>query len=130
MTKLYLLGVMMLGFISIGTVEVKAQCRVKDMIMGDVQDENMQDESSTKVEPSKKNDQPVYTTNTLSIYYNDAVGKKPLLKAIKKNKCELTKEYEELKRVAIKIPKTKTIEEMMVIFRKIKGVTVVNRDTI
>ena len=52
------------------------------------------------------------------------------IKAIKKNKCELLNDDKRISSVAIKIPTIWNINDAMLAFKQVKGVTVVNRDTI
>lgn len=131
MKQIYVYGLMLLGFISLGSVTVKAQCPIKDAIMGDVPDgSEEQEDTYSWVEKLKHTDQPEYTPNTLIVSYDVKVGKKPLLKAIKKNKCELLNDYKRISSVAIKIPTIWNINDAMLAFKQVKGVTVVNRGTI
>jgi hypothetical protein len=69
-----------------------------------------------------------YSSSRLIIMVDTAVGKKPLLKAIRKYGAELKWDYKIIPGVAILKPARKTIEETMEYFRKVEGVISVERD--
>lgn len=69
-------------------------------------------------------------TRTLIIYYDPEIGDNVLLKAVEDYGAELTYQYKALKGIAMRIPDGKTMENAMVYFRKVKGVTSVHRDQI
>ena len=80
MKQIYVYGLMLFGFISLGSVTVKALCPIKDDIMGDVPDDSEEQEDTYSwIEKLKHNDQSEYTPNTLIVSYDAKVGKKPLL---------------------------------------------------
>jgi len=72
----------------------------------------------------------MYSKYTLIINYDPEIGKKPLLKAVKKYKATLIYDYRIVKAIAIRIPDGKDIHEAIEYFQKVKGVTQVNRDRI
>lgn len=69
-----------------------------------------------------------YSSTRLIIMVDTAVGKKPLLKAIRKYGAELKWDYKIIPGVAILKPARKTIEETMEYFRQVEGVISVERD--
>jgi|GEM_PF-6656106 len=75
-------------------------------------------------------DGEMYSKYTLIINYDPEIGKKPLLKAVKKYKATLIYDYRIVKAIAIRIPDGKDIHEAIEYFQKVKGVTQVNRDRI
>ena len=70
----------------------------------------------------------MYSPSTLIILYDKGIGKKPLLKAMKRIKADLRYEYKMMSGIAIRKPADKTIEETMAYFKKVKGVVSVMRD--
>jgi len=74
--------------------------------------------------------QSEFSPSTLIIYYDTAVGKQPLLKAIEKHKAEILYDYANFNAVAIRIPKDKGLDESIRLFQKVKGVLSVAKDRI
>ena len=70
----------------------------------------------------------MYSPTTLIILYDTEIGKKALLKAVKRYKADLRYEYKMMPGIAIRKPDGKTIEETMAYFKKVKGVVRVMRD--
>ena len=60
--------------------------------------------------------------------YDQEIGKEPLLKAIKDYKAEIIYDYSIIPGMAIKKPDSKTLEEAMQYFKKVKGVVSVEYD--
>ncbi len=71
-----------------------------------------------------------YSPNTLIIMYDEAVGKEPLLEAIETYGAEVKYDYSLIPGMAIRIPDGKDIHDAITFFRKVKGVTSVERDRI
>ena len=66
--------------------------------------------------------------NRLIIYYDKSEGNKALMRAIEKKGCTIMYNYKNFSGVAIKLPKVWDIDKAIVYFKKIKGVTIVNKD--
>jgi uncharacterized membrane protein YsdA (DUF1294 family) len=73
---------------------------------------------------------PEHSPNVFLIMYDAEIGKDPLLKAIKEYGCEIVYDYRMINGMALKKPEGKTLEETMVYFKKVKGVTNVEYDHI
>ena len=71
-----------------------------------------------------------YSPNTLIIMYDEAVGKEPLLEAIETYGAEVKYDYSLIPGMAIRIPDGKDIHDAIAFFRKVRGVTSVERDRI
>jgi uncharacterized membrane protein YsdA (DUF1294 family) len=71
-----------------------------------------------------------FSPTTLIIMYDSDVGKQPLLEAVRKYKAEVIYDYSIIPGMAIRKPEDKTLEEAIVMFRKVKGVTSVEKDRI
>lgn len=71
-----------------------------------------------------------YSPNTLIIMYYEAVGKEPLLEAIETYGAEVKYDYSLIPGMAIRIPDGKDIHDAITFFRKVRGVTSVERDRI
>ena len=68
--------------------------------------------------------------NTLIIMYDPEVGKEPLFAAVKEYGAEIKYDYSIIPGIAIKIPDGKDIHDAIAYFKKVKGVTTVERDHI
>ena len=66
---------------------------------------------------------PEHSPDVFLLMYDAAVGKEPLLKAIKEYKCEIIYDYGIINGMALKKPEDKTLEETMLYFKSVKGVT-------
>ena len=75
-------------------------------------------------------DVPEHSSNVFLIMYDAAIGKEPLLKAIKEYGCEIVYDYGTITGMALKKPEDKTLEETMEYFKKVKGITNVEYDHI
>jgi hypothetical protein len=62
--------------------------------------------------------------------YDEAVGKEPLLEAIETYGAEVKYDYSLIPGMAIRIPDGKDIHDAITFFRKVRGVTSVERDRI
>lgn len=65
---------------------------------------------------------------TLIIMYDAAVGKKPLMKAVKQYNARLLYDYRNFNGIAISLPDSVHIEKAIARFKKVKGVLSVQRD--
>lgn len=70
------------------------------------------------------------TTRTLIIYYDEEVGDRFLLGAVKEIGAVLVYEYKTLKGIAVRIPEQQSVESAITYFKKVKGVRSVHRDRI
>ena len=73
---------------------------------------------------------PEHSPDVFLITYDAETGKEPVLKAIKKYKCEIVYDYHTFNGMALKKPEDKTLEETMQYFRGVKGVLKVEYDHI
>lgn len=73
---------------------------------------------------------PEHSPDVFLISYDARTGKEPVLKAIKKYRCEIVYDYHTFSGMALKKPKDKTLEETMQYFRGVKGVLTVEYDYI
>lgn len=73
---------------------------------------------------------PEHSPSVLIVMYDLETGKEPLLKAIKDYKAEIIYDYSIIPGMAIKKPDSKTLEETMQYFKKVKGVVSVEYDHI
>lgn len=80
--------------------------------------------------PVKKDLLPEHSPNVFLLMYDAEVGKEPLMKAIKEYKCEIIYDYGIINGMALKKPEDKTLEETMLYFKSVKGVTNVEYDNI
>lgn len=83
------------------------------------------------LDPVPIEDNPEFVSMTnLIIMYDEEVGKEPLLAAIKDYKAEIIYDYNIIPGIAIKIPQGADIHAAIKYFKKVKGVTAVERDHI
>ncbi len=73
---------------------------------------------------------PEHSPDVFLISYDAETGKDPVLKAIKKCRCEIVYDYHTFNGMALKKPEDKTLEETMQYFRRVKGVLTVEYDYI
>lgn len=112
MKKYFQIGILLMGFTFAHSTLISAQCPIKERIMGnDEEDENTSE-----------------ANNRLIIYYDKSEGNKALMRAIEKKGCTIMYNYKNFSGVAIKLPKDWDIDKAIVYFKKIKGVTTVNKD--
>lgn len=71
-----------------------------------------------------------FAPHTLIIFYDPAVGKQPLLKAVRKMEAEILYDYKNFNGMAVRVPDSIRIEDAITRLRKVKGVLQVNRDRI
>lgn len=68
--------------------------------------------------------------NTLIIYFDETVGKEPLLEAVEQLNATILYEYNNFNAIAIKIADGSVIEEAIETLSAVDGVLQVNRDHI
>lgn len=66
----------------------------------------------------------------LIIMYDEEIGKEPLLAAVEAYGAELIYDYIIIPGIAIRIPEGKDIHDAIAYFKKVRGVTTVERDHI
>lgn len=66
----------------------------------------------------------------LIIMYDEEIGKEPLLAAVEAYGAELIYDYSIIPGIAIRIPDGKDIHDAIAYFKKVRGVTTVERDHI
>ena len=66
----------------------------------------------------------------LIIMYDEEIGKEPLLAAVEAYGAELIYDYSIIPGIAIRIPEGKDIRDAINYFKKVKGVTSIERDQI
>ena len=86
-------------------------------------------DSSTVVKPPR-DAIGEYSPTTLIISYDAQVGKQPLLDAIEASGAQVIYDYKMISGMAIKKPDNMTLDEAIAYFKKVKGVTHVERDRI
>ena len=69
-----------------------------------------------------------HSPNVFLVMYDAKIGKEPLLKAIKNYQVEIIYDYNIVNGMALKKPDDKSLEEIMKIFKKVKGVLSVEYD--
>ncbi len=79
---------------------------------------------------ASRTEQNSSTSHTLIIFFDKKTGNKPLLKAIKKQGCTLLYKYKEFSGVAVKVDEKHDVDKTIADFKKVKGVTSVNKDGI
>lgn len=77
---------------------------------------------------SLKKDSTRYNPKTLIIYYNQDNGKKNIVEAIKQYGATILYLYNNINGIVISIPESKTQEESIQYFKKLKGVLEVTKD--
>ena len=69
-----------------------------------------------------------HSPNVFLVMYDAETGKEPLQKAIKEYGCEVIYDYRNINGMALRKPESKTLEETMQYFKKVKGVLTVEYD--
>lgn len=83
------------------------------------------------IEPVNMADDPEFVSMTnLIISYDPEIGKEPLLAAITDYKAQILYDYSIITAIAIKIPEGTDIHDAIDYYKKVKGVTAVERDHI
>ena len=87
--------------------------------------------NAVRVEHSSIEDNPEFVSMTnLIISYDAGIGKEPLLAAVKDYKAEILYDYSIITAIAIRIPEGADIHDAIDYFKKVRGVTAVERDHI
>ena len=114
---------LLMGLLFIQSTAASAQCPIKERIMNS----DSEGDSNTGANRTEKSS-PV--NHTLIIFFDKKTGNKPLLKAIKKQGCTLLYKYKEFSGVAVKVDEKHDVDKAIADFKKVKGVTSVNKDGI
>ena len=116
-------SLLLVGFLLVQSTTAMAQCPIKEQIMnGDDEGEGLEKERREREKTS--------VSHTLIIFFDKKTGNKPLLKAIKKQGCTLLYKYKEFSGVAVKVDEKHDVDKAIADFKKVKGVTSVNKDGI
>lgn len=71
-----------------------------------------------------------FAPDRLIILYDEAVGKDPLVKAIRAYKAEILYDYNLIPGMAIRLPEGSDLKAAIAFFKQVKGVVSVERDRI
>ena len=112
-----------MGLLFIQSTTASAQCPIKEQIMNG-------DDGGEGLEKAKRESEKTPVSHTLIIFFDKKTGNKPLLKAIKKQGCTLLYKYKEFSGVAVKVDEKHDVDKAIADFKKVKGVTSVNKDGI
>ena len=127
MKKYFRASMLLMGLLFIQSTTASAQCPIMEQIMNGDDNEDHNGEGLEKAQrESEKN--PV--SHTLIIFFDKKTGNKPLLKAIKKLGCTLLYKYKAFSGVAVKVDEKHDVDKAIADFKKVKGVTSVNKDGI
>ena len=125
MKRYFKASMLLMGLLFIQSTAASAQCPIKERIMNsDSEGDSSTGTGANRTEKSS----PV--SHTLIIFFDKKTGNKPLLKAIKKQSCTLLYKYKEFSGVAVKVDENQDIDKAIADFKKVKGVTSVNKDGI
>ena len=119
MKKYFKASMLLMGLLFIQSTTASAQCPIKEQIMNG-------DDGGEGLEKAKREREKTPVSHTLIIFFD----KKQLLKAIKKQGCTLLYKYKEFSGVAVKVDEKHDIDQAIADFKKVKGVTSVNKDGI
>ena len=75
-------------------------------------------------------DDGLFSPNTLIVMYDKEKGKEPLLRSIREYGAEVIYDYNIVPGIAIRLPEGTPIRKAMAYFRKVEGVTSVERDRV
>ena len=123
MKKYFRASMLLMGLLFIQSTTVSAQCPIKEQIMNS-------DSEGDSGSSASRTEQNSLTSHTLIIFFDKKTGNKPLLKAIKKQGCTLLYKYKEFSGVAVKVDEKHDVDKTIADFKKVKGVTSVNKDGI
>ena len=123
MKKYFRASMLLMGLLFIQSTTASAQCPIKEQIMNS-------DSEGNSGSSASRTEQNNPTTHTLIIFYDKKTGNKPLMKAIKKQGCTLLYKYKEFSGVAVKVDEKHDVDKAIADFKKVKGVTSVNKDGI
>lgn len=116
-------SLLLVGFLLVQSTTAMAQCPIKEQIMNG-------DDEGKGLEKERREREKTSVSHTLIIFFDKKTGNKPLLKAIKKQGCTLLYKYKEFSGVAVKVDEKHDVDKTISEFRKVKGVTSVNKDGI
>ena len=80
------------------------------------------------IQPIRHEHVSEHSSNVFLVMYDAEIGKKPLLQAIKDYKVEIIYDYHMINGMALKKPDDKSLDEIMQLFKKVKGVLAVEYD--
>ncbi|WP_455540923.1 hypothetical protein [Prevotella fusca] len=123
MKKYFRASMLLMGLLFIQSTTASAQCPIKEQIMNS-------DSEGDSGSSASRTEQNSLTSHTLIIFFDKKTGNKPLLKAIKKQGCTLLYKYKEFSGVAVKVDEKHDVDKTIADFKKVKGVTSVNKDGI
>ena len=123
MKKYFRASMLLMGLLFIQSTTASAQCPIKEQIMNS-------DSEGDSGSSASRTEQNSSTSHTLIIFFDKKTGNKPLLKAIKKQGCTLLYKYKEFSGVAVKVDEKHDVDKAIADFKKVKGVTSVNKDGI
>lgn len=123
MKRYFKAGMLLTGLLFIQSATVSAQCPIKEQIMNG-------DDEGEGLAKAKRESRLIPVSHTLIIFYDKKTGNKALMKAIKKQGCTLLYKYKEFSGVAVKVDASHDIDKAIADFKKVKGVTSVNKDGI
>ena len=123
MKKYFKASMLLMGLLFIQSTTASAQCPIKEQIMNG-------DDGGEGLEKATREREKTPVSHTLIIFFDKKTGSKPLLKAIKKQGCTLLYKYKEFSGVAVKVDEKHDIDQAIADFKKVKGVTSVNKDGI
>ena len=123
MKKYFRASMLLMGLLFIQSTTVSAQCPIKEQIMNS-------DSEGDSGSSASRTEQNSPTSHTLIIFFDKKTGNKPLMKAIKKQGCTLLYKYKEFSGVAVKVDEKHDVDKTIADFKKVKGVTSVNKDGI
>lgn len=123
MKKYFKASMLLMGLLFIQSTTASAQCPIKEQIMNS-------DSEGDSGSSASRTEQNSLTSHTLIIFFDKKTGNKPLLKAIKKQGCTLLYKYKEFSGVAVKVDEKHDVDKAIADFKKVKGVTSVNKDGI
>ena len=127
MKKYFRASMLLMGLLFIQSTTASAQCPIMEQIMNG--DDNG-DDNGEGLEKAKRESEKNPVSHTLIIFFDKKTGNKPLLKAIKKLGCTLLYKYKAFSGVAVKVDEKHDVDKAIADFKKVKGVTSVNKDGI
>ena len=127
MKKYFRASMLLMGLLFIQSTTASAQCPIMEQIMNG--DDN-EDDNGEGLEKAQRESEKNPVSHTLIIFFDKKTGYKPLLKAIKKLGCTLLYKYKAFSGVAVKVDEKHDVDKAIADFKKVKGVTSVNKDGI
>jgi len=127
MKKYFRASMLLMGLLFIQSTTASAQCPIMEQIMNG--DDN-EDDNGEGLEKAQRESEKNPVSHTLIIFFDKKTGNKPLLKAIKKLGCTLLYKYKAFSGVAVKVDEKHDVDKAIADFKKVKGVTSVNKDGI